>query len=205
MEGRDVVAMARTGSGKTAAFLIPMLDKLQTRVPSGGARALILSPTRELALQTLKFTKEIGKFTGLKAAVIVGGEDMDSQFAALHENPDIILATPGRLMHVCVEMGLKLNSVKYVVFDEADRLFEMGFKEHLHDVLKRLSSDDRQTLLFSATLPKMLVEFAKAGLTDPFLLRLDVESKLSDMLEMEFFEVTRLNALFIRTAQGFTG
>jgi ATP-dependent RNA helicase DDX54/DBP10 len=193
MEGRDVVAMARTGSGKTAAFLIPMLDKLQARVPSGGARALILSPTRELALQTLKFTKEIGKFTGLKAAVIVGGDDMDNQFAALHENPDIILATPGRLMHVCVEMGLQLNSVKYVVFDEADRLFEMGFKEQLHDILRRLSSDDRQTLLFSATLPKMLVDFAKAGLTDPYLIRLDVESKLSDMLEMEFFEVMSIN------------
>ncbi|CAG0898499.1 unnamed protein product, partial [Darwinula stevensoni] len=188
MDGRDMVGMARTGSGKTAAFLIPMLEKLQVHSASTGARALILSPTRELALQTLKFTKELGRFTGLKAAVIVGGESMEDQFAALHENPDIILATPGRLCHVCIEMSLKLTSIHYVVFDEADRLFEMGFQEQLHEILRRLP-ENRQTLLFSATLPKLLVDFAKAGLSDPVLIRLDVESKLSEQLKLAFFSV----------------
>ncbi|XP_058014592.1 ATP-dependent RNA helicase DDX54 [Ahaetulla prasina] len=188
LDGKDVVAMARTGSGKTACFLIPMLEKLKARCAKTGARALVLSPTRELALQTLKFTKELGRFTGLKTALILGGDRMEDQFAALHENPDIIIATPGRLMHVAVEMKLKLHSVEYVVFDEADRLFEMGFSEQLREIVSRLP-DGRQTLLFSATLPKLLVEFAQAGLTEPVLIRLDVESKLSEQLKLSFFHV----------------
>ncbi|KAI1232975.1 hypothetical protein IHE44_0006163 [Lamprotornis superbus] len=216
LRGRDVVAMARTGSGKTACFLIPMFERL--KAPSqAGARALILSPTRELALQTLKFTKEVqgtweqvgtmgamgwfyilpmcffltlqlGKFTGLKTALILGGDKMEDQFAALHENPDIIIATPGRLVHVAVEMKLKLHTVEYVVFDEADRLFEMGFAEQLQEIIARLP-DCHQTVLFSATLPKLLVEFARAGLTEPMLIRLDVESKLSEQLKLVFFHV----------------
>uniref|UniRef100_A0A8C4TUK2 ATP-dependent RNA helicase DDX54 n=1 Tax=Falco tinnunculus TaxID=100819 RepID=A0A8C4TUK2_FALTI len=187
LRGRDVVAMARTGSGKTACFLIPMFERLKG--PSqAGARALVLSPTRELALQTLKFTKELGKFTGLKTALILGGDKMEDQFAALHENPDIIIATPGRLVHVAVEMKLKLHTVEYVVFDEADRLFEMGFAEQLQEIIARLP-DCHQTVLFSATLPKLLVEFARAGLTEPMLIRLDVESKLSEQLKLAFFHV----------------
>lgn len=186
LEGRDVVAMARTGSGKTACFLIPLFEKLKAKIgTSSGLRALILSPTRELALQTLKFVKELGKFTGLRAAVVVGGDAMESQFSAIHSNPDIIVATPGRFLHVCVEMDLKLNSVKYVVFDEADRLFEMGFGEQLREIVHRLP-EHRQTLLFSATLPKVLVEFARAGLSDPVLIRLDVESKLPETLDLSF-------------------
>uniref|UniRef100_A0A8C5LTS7 RNA helicase n=1 Tax=Leptobrachium leishanense TaxID=445787 RepID=A0A8C5LTS7_9ANUR len=188
LDGKDVVAMARTGSGKTACFLIPMFEKLKAHTAQTGVRALILSPTRELALQTLKFCKELGKFTGLKTALILGGDRMEDQFAALHENPDIIIATPGRLMHVAVEMNLKLRSVEYVVFDEADRLFEMGFAEQLQEIIARLP-EARQTLLFSATLPKMLLEFARAGLTEPVLIRLDVDSKLSDQLKLSFFHM----------------
>ncbi|XP_067406369.1 ATP-dependent RNA helicase DDX54 isoform X2 [Emydura macquarii macquarii] len=188
LDGKDVVAMARTGSGKTACFLIPMFEKLKAHSAQMGARALILSPTRELALQTMKFTKELGKFTGLKTALILGGDRMEDQFAALHENPDIIIGTPGRLMHVAVEMNLKLHGVEYVVFDEADRLFEMGFAEQLQEILARLP-ESRQTVLFSATLPKLLVEFARAGLTEPVLIRLDVETKLSEQLKLAFLHV----------------
>uniref|UniRef100_A0A8C1RFZ4 RNA helicase n=1 Tax=Cyprinus carpio TaxID=7962 RepID=A0A8C1RFZ4_CYPCA len=154
LDGKDVVAMARTGSGKTAAFLVPMFEKLKAPQAQTGARALVLTPTRELALQTMKFTREVCTIT----AVLL----MDDQFAALHENPDIIIGTPGRLMHVIQEMNLKLQAVEYVVFDEADRLFEMGFAEQLQEIIRRLP-DTRQTLLFSATLPKMIVEFARAG------------------------------------------
>ncbi|XP_072309182.1 ATP-dependent RNA helicase DDX54 [Eucyclogobius newberryi] len=186
LDGKDVVAMARTGSGKTAAFLIPMFEKLKGPQAKTGARALILSPTRELALQTMKFTKELGKFAGLKTALILGGDSMDDQFAALHENPDIIIGTPGRLMHVVKDMNLKLHSVEYMVFDEADRLFEMGFADQLQEIIQRLP-DTRQTLLFSATLPKLLVEFARAGLTEPVLIRLDVDSKLSELINLSFF------------------
>lgn len=188
LDGKDVVAMARTGSGKTACFLLPMFERLKARSAQTGARALILSPTRELALQTMKFTKELGKFTGLKTALILGGDKMEDQFAALHENPDIIIATPGRLMHVAVEMNLKLQSVEYVVFDEADRLFEMGFAEQLQEIIGRLPGG-HQTVLFSATLPKLLVEFARAGLTEPVLIRLDVDAKLNEQLKTSFLLV----------------
>lgn len=111
---------------------------------------------------------------------------MEKQFSAMHENPDIIIATPGRFVHLCVEMGLRLSSIEYVVFDEADRLFEMGFGEQLREILGRLP-ETRQTVLFSATLPKLLVDFAKAGLTEPTLLRLDVETKIPETLKLAFF------------------
>ncbi|RDD43326.1 ATP-dependent RNA helicase DDX54 [Trichoplax sp. H2] len=186
VDGRDVVAMARTGSGKTAAFLIPMFEKLKAHSSQSGARALILSPTRELAVQTHKFVKELGRFTDLKTALVLGGDRMDDQFAAIHENPDIIIATPGRFLHLVIEMNLKLIYIEYVVFDEADRLFEMGFHEQLQEIIRRLPSS-RQTMLFSATLPKLLVEFARAGLTDPILIRLDVEHKLSENLKLAFY------------------
>ncbi|XP_018099496.1 LOW QUALITY PROTEIN: ATP-dependent RNA helicase DDX54-like [Xenopus laevis] len=189
LDGKDVVAMARTGSGKTACFLIPMFEKLKAHSAQTGVRGLILSPTRELALQTLKFTKEVSFFFFF--ALILGGDKMEDQFAALHENPDIIIATPGRLMHVAIEMNLKLRSVEYVVFD---RLFEMGFAEQLQEIISRLP-ETRQTLLFSSTLPKMLLEFARAGnclhlgLTEPVLIRLDVDTKLSEQLKLSFCHV----------------
>ncbi|CAO2188151.1 unnamed protein product [Urochloa humidicola] len=187
LAGVDVAAMARTGSGKTAAFLVPMLHRLRRRDPGAGVRALILSPTRDLAMQTLKFTKQLGKFTDLRTSVIVGGDSMESQFEELSECPDIIIATPGRLMHHLNDVkDMTLRSVEYVVFDEADSLFNMGFAPQLHDILKKLS-DTRQTLLFSATLPSALADFAKAGLRDPQVVRLDLDKKISPDLKLVFF------------------
>lgn len=106
----------------------------------------------------------------MRVAVVLGGDSMDTQFSMLHSKPEVLVATPGRFLHLCVEMDLKLNDIEYIVFDEADRLFEMGFGDQLREIIHRLP-DNRQTLLFSATLPKVLVEFARAGLTDPVLLR----------------------------------
>ncbi|TKY69017.1 putative DEAD-box ATP-dependent RNA helicase 29 [Spatholobus suberectus] len=187
LSGSDVVAMARTGSGKTAAFLVPMLHRLNQHLPQSGVRALILSPTRDLALQTLKFTKELGHFTDLRVSLLVGGDSMESQFEELAHSPDIIIATPGRLMHHLSEVDdMSLRSVEYVVFDEADCLFGMGFAEQLHKILAQLG-ENRQTLLFSATLPSALAEFAKAGLRDPRLVRLDLETKISPDLKLAFF------------------
>lgn len=131
--------------------------------------------------QTWKFVRELGKHTDLRTALVLGGDSMDQQFAAIHENPDVIVATPGRLLHLVVEMDLALSAVEYVVFDECDRLFEMGFQEQIQELIGRLPAK-RQTCLFSATLPKLLLEFAQAGLTDPTLVRLDVETKLSENL-----------------------
>ncbi|KAM7518745.1 hypothetical protein LguiB_017707 [Lonicera macranthoides] len=187
LAGADIVAMARTGSGKTAAFLVPMLEKLREHDSQGGVRALILSPTRDLALQTLKFTKELGRFTDLRISLLVGGDSMEGQFEELAQSPDIIIATPGRLMHHLSEVDdMSLRSVEYVVFDEADCLFSMGFADQLHRILTQLN-ENRQTLLFSATLPSALAEFAKAGLRDPQLVRLDLETKISPDLKLTFF------------------
>ncbi|KAI9458545.1 ATP-dependent RNA helicase DBP10 [Russula earlei] len=206
---RDLVGMARTGSGKSLAFLVPLVQRLGGRhSPMFGARALILLPTRELALQILKVGKELARGwrdrhagdkdgdnsesrnrgQGLRWGLVVGGEGMDEQFEMISSNPDVIIATPGRLLHLAVEMNLDLRSVQYVVFDEADRLFEMGFEMALTEIIHRLPAS-RQTLLFSATLPKSLVDFAKAGLQNPKLVRLDAESKISSDLRMAFFSV----------------
>lgn len=183
---KDVVGMARTGSGKTAAFVIPMIERLKTHSVKVGARALIMSPSRELAIQTLKVVKELGKGTDLKTVLLVGGDSLEEQFGRMTTNPDIIIATPGRFLHLKVEMSLDLSSIKYVVFDEADRLFEMGFATQLTEILHALPPS-RQTLLFSATLPASLVEFANAGLQDPNLVRLDAETKVSPDLHSAFF------------------
>ncbi|KAE8901524.1 putative DEAD-box ATP-dependent RNA helicase 29 [Phytophthora fragariae] len=205
LSGKDCVAMARTGSGKTAAFLIPMVEKLKEHSTKIGVRAVVLSPTRELAVQTLRFTKLLSKFTSLKLALIVGGEGMDQQFEAIAANPDVLVATPGRLMHLLQEIpDFNLKAVEYVVFDEADRIFEMGFAEQLQEILKNMPTS-RQTLLFSATLPKALVQFARAGLSDPELIRLDVENKISENLKMAFFTVRSLDkpALFLYMVREF--
>lgn len=186
LDNRDVVGMARTGSGKTAAFTLPLIEKLKTHSPKSGSRAIILSPSRELALQTFKQVKEFSNKTSLRTVLLVGGDSLDDQFSSMMTNPDIIIATPGRFLHLKMEMELNLNNVEYIVFDEADRLFELGFSEQLNELIASLPTS-RQTLLFSATLPKSLVEFAKAGLSNPILVRLDTEMKVSDQLEMSFF------------------
>ncbi|KAF2706638.1 ATP-dependent RNA helicase-like protein dbp10 [Pleomassaria siparia CBS 279.74] len=188
LDGQDVVGMARTGSGKTAAFCIPMLEKLRMHSVKVGCRGIVLSPSRELALQTMKVIKELGRGSDLRTILLVGGDSLEEQFSSMTTNPDIIIATPGRFLHLKVEMQLDLSSVKYIVFDEADRLFEMGFAAQLSEILHALPTS-RQTLLFSATLPKTLVEFARAGLQDPKLIRLDAESKVSPDLENAFFTV----------------
>ncbi|KAI5793219.1 P-loop containing nucleoside triphosphate hydrolase protein [Geopyxis carbonaria] len=189
LDGVDVVGMARTGSGKTAAFVIPMIERLKVHSAKIGARAIVMSPSRELALQTLKVVRDFAKGTDLTCVLLVGGDSLEDQFGFMAGNPDIIIATPGRFLHLQVEMELDLKSVEYIVFDEADRLFEMGFASQLTEILYALPTN-RQTLLFSATLPKALTEFAKAGLNEPRLVRLDADAKISTELESAFFSVT---------------
>ncbi|MES1909038.1 MAG: hypothetical protein MHM6MM_001851 [Cercozoa sp. M6MM] len=192
LAGRDIVAMARTGSGKSAAFLIPVLNTLESHRPVG-VRALILSPTRELALQTLKFARKLSKHTKprLRVECVVGGEALETQFEALSGNPDILVATPGRLVHLlhATKGELSLSNVKHVVFDEADQLFELGFAPQLRAILQALpeARTSRQTSLFSATMPEALAAFARAGLAqDAAVIRLDTDTKLSDKLSAAF-------------------
>ncbi|KAI2628370.1 ATP-dependent RNA helicase DBP10 [Xylaria nigripes] len=191
LQRKDLLAMARTGSGKTAAFLIPMVQKLKTHSATVGARALVLSPSRELAIQTLSVTKELTRGTDLKIMLCVGGDSLNEQFAHMSAGPDIIIATPGRFLHLLVEMNLVvtgLSKMQYVVFDEADRLFEMGFAAQLQEILHALPAT-RQTLLFSATLPSSVTEFVRAGCQDPVLIRLDADTKVSPDLEGAVFSV----------------
>jgi ATP-dependent RNA helicase DDX54/DBP10 len=137
LSGQDVVAMARTGSGKTAAFLLPLFERLKAHSYTVGVRAVILSPTRELAVQTHKFCLELSHFVTPKFqfCCLVGGDAMEDQFEMLSHNPDCLVATPGRLQHILAETQLGLGRVEYVVFDEADRLFEMGFATQIHAIL----------------------------------------------------------------------
>ena len=196
LAGHDVVAMSRTGSGKTAAFMLPLLNKLREHDTSGaGPRAIIISPTRELTMQTFKFAEDFGKYTNLRAALLIGGDSMQEQFAQLADNPDLIIATPGRLIHHMDEIHLfNLKNVRMVVIDEADRMFELGFSDQIKRIFKALH-ESKQTLLFSATLPAMVAEFASAGLKDPQMVRLDSESKISDDLDMRFFTVSSAEKL----------
>jgi ATP-dependent RNA helicase DDX54/DBP10 len=200
LEGKDIAAMARTGSGKTAAFLIPIIEKLREHALIVGARTLILAPTRELAVQTHAFAKGLCKFTDLRMCVLVGGESLEDQFSDLSANPDIIIATPGRFMHVLNETSMTLSKIQFLVFDEADRLFEMGFSEQIHDIMTRIPSAGRQTLLFSATMPSALASFARAGLRSPAVIRLDADAKISENLDLRFFTIrpaSKLSALMI--------
>nr|WP_229146138.1 DEAD/DEAH box helicase [Alcanivorax sp. 1008] len=151
MNNRDLRAIARTGSGKTAAFLLPMLHKLYgDPKPRTATRALILLPTRELAQQTLKQVTQFARYTFIKAELVTGGEDFRIQASRMRRNPDILIGTPGRMIEHFNAGHLELGDLEVLVLDEADRMLDMGFAE---DVLKLagLCNSERQTLLFSAT------------------------------------------------------
>ena len=149
--------------------------------PRGKVRAMVLSPTRELAIQTLRFARQMAKHTSLRAALVVGGDGMDEQFEALAACPDLLIATPGRLAHHLEEVpDFTLSGVEFVVFDEADRLFEMGFADELRRLMGAMP-EQRQCLLFSATMPKALVTFARAGLQDPQVRGWDREGALEGL------------------------
>eukprot|EP01083_Nonionella_stella_P301644 1036008_1 len=190
LDGHDIVAMARTGSGKSAAFLIPLLANLKEHSPKVGCRGLILSPTRDLALQTAKFAKSLSKYTDLRICVVIGGESVEHQFDALSYNPDIIIATPGRLSYLLKEIPIfNLRSTQYLIFDEADRLFEMGFAIQIKQIMSSLSTHNRnrrQTMLFSATMPNTMVQFTRASLTNPVVIRLDTDCKISPNLQLSY-------------------
>lgn len=188
LQGNDVVAMARTGSGKTAAFLIPMLHQLKSHSTTVGIRGVILSPSRELSLQILRCGLALNKGTGLRLAALVGGNSLEQQFEALATNPDVVMATPGRLLHIMEEASMPLSLVRMIVLDEADRLFELGLQPQITMIIQKLPASC-QRALFSATMPSILAEFTSAGLHNPVVIRLDVEMKLSEQLKQSAFLV----------------
>ncbi len=163
--GRDVIGCAQTGTGKTAAFVIPIIERL-SRLPKGGPQALILAPTRELALQILATIDTLGRHLGIFATVIVGGADMQAQVRGLRQRPDILVATPGRLLDHMWTGTVNLLCMKILVLDEADRMLDMGFAPQIDQILTALP-EERQTLLFSATLPSDLSQFVQGTVNDP--------------------------------------
>ncbi|GAA6134795.1 DEAD/DEAH box helicase [Oceaniserpentilla sp. 4NH20-0058] len=153
LEAKDIMVCAQTGSGKSAAFLLPMLNHLITQAaPNSKTRALVLVPTRELARQLLKQTETLAKFSRIQAAMITGGQEFKFQAALLRKNPEIIIATPGRLLeHIGKSEGL-MEDVEILVLDEADRMLDMGFSEDVLKIAGQCSLANRQTMMFSATL-----------------------------------------------------
>ena len=165
LQGRDVVGCAQTGTGKTAAFVIPMIERLADG-PGGPPRGLILAPTRELAIQIQETVDQLGRNRQVCATIIVGGEDMQAQLRGLRQHPTIIVATPGRLLDHMWNGTISLAHFTIVVLDEADRMLDMGFAPQLNQILDALP-DERQTLLFSATMPTDLGTLARVCVKDP--------------------------------------
>ena len=165
LEGRDILGCAQTGTGKTAAFVIPMIERLMVG-PKGRPRGLVLVPTRELAFQIQGAIEKLGRSRRIFSTPIVGGSDIQAQVRALRQRPDILVATPGRLLDHMWQGTISLAQLTVVVLDEADRMLDMGFAPQLNQILDALP-DDRQTLLFSATMPSDLGDLARISLKDP--------------------------------------
>lgn len=165
LAGRDVLATAETGSGKTAAFLLPVLQRLSAS-PRDGVRALILCPTREIALQTSQHARRLGRRTGLQTSVIYGGVGFEPQIQALRAGADIVVATPGRLLDHLGRGNLSLKNVSILALDEADRMLDMGFLPDLKRILAQVPAA-RQTLLYSATMPPEILGLAERFMNNP--------------------------------------
>jgi ATP-dependent RNA helicase RhlE len=174
IDGRDVLACAMTGSGKTAAFLLPILHQLLER-PRGTTRALVVTPTRELAAQIVKEFEEIAVHTPLTGAAIFGGVGMGPQEHAFRTGVDLIVATPGRLLDHLTKSYARLDKIEHLVLDEADRMLDMGFLPDIRRVLKHLPTK-RQTLFFSATMPPPIMALAREMLHNPVTINLERKS-----------------------------
>jgi ATP-dependent RNA helicase RhlE len=169
LEGRDVVGIAQTGTGKTAAFALPILHRLSTnRTPPErkSCRVLVLSPTRELSSQILDSFNAYGRHLGLRTTLAIGGVSMGKQVRDLMNGVDVLVATPGRLLDLVQSNALRLNRVEVLVLDEADRMLDMGFIDDIRRIVAKLPAQ-RQTLLFSATMPKAIADLAEHMLRNP--------------------------------------
>ncbi|HSK65835.1 MAG TPA: DEAD/DEAH box helicase [Anaerolineales bacterium] len=165
LRGRDIIGTAQTGTGKTAAFVLPILDKLLDG-PRGMPRALIVTPTRELAEQIHQVVRALSVGTKLRSATIYGGVTANRQIKALKEGVEILVATPGRLLDLLQQRYVRLEKIEILVIDEADRMFDMGFLPDLRRIIKAVPTQ-RQTMLFSATFPSEVELLAKQSLIDP--------------------------------------
>ena len=193
LEGRDVMGAAQTGTGKTAAFTIPLLQKMLRHENASMSparhpvRALVLAPTRELADQVANNVKNYAKHTNLRSAVVFGGVDMKPQTLQLKAGVEVLIATPGRLLDHIEAKSAVLNQVEYVVLDEADRMLDIGFLPDLQRILSYLPKAGRQTLLFSATFSPEIKKLANSYLQDPVLVEVARPNATASTVEQRFY------------------
>ena len=184
--GQDMIGQAQTGTGKTAAFGIPALDQVDPTIQD--PQVLILSPTRELAIQVAEELNKMAQHTNIQALPIYGGQDIGRQFRMLKKHPQVIVATPGRLMDHMERKSISFDYVKVVILDEADEMLNMGFVDDINKILTAVP-EERQTLLFSATMPKAIQELAETYLTEPTLIRMKPTQVTMDLIEQYYIEV----------------
>ena len=198
LAGRDLMGCAQTGTGKTAAFALPMLDRLTASAPrkKGAIRALILTPTRELALQIGESFEAYGRYLTLRSTVIFGGVGQAPQVAALKKGVDILIACPGRLNDLVGQGLLDLSNIEIFVLDEADRMLDMGFVHDVKKVIAKLPGQ-RQNLMFSATMPKEIEQLAAGILHDPAFVKVDPVSSTVDRIQQSLYFVEKGNKKFL--------
>ncbi len=187
-EGRDVLGQAQTGTGKTAAFVIPVLEQLDLK--SDDLQAIILAPTRELAIQICAEIEKIGKHMNVRTMSVYGGDPIDKQIKLLKNRPHIVAGTPGRCLDLLSRKKLKLHNIKYFVLDEVDEMLNMGFIDDVESITKAMPSQ-KQTLLFSATLPKEIKRICEKYLVDPAHIKVDAKSLTVDKVTQRFIVVKK--------------
>ncbi|MGA9290014.1 MAG: DEAD/DEAH box helicase, partial [Anaerobacillus sp.] len=186
LEGKDVIGQAQTGTGKTAAFGIPMIEKIDTSLSH--VQGIILAPTRELAVQVAEELNRIGQAKGVRALPIYGGQSIVHQIKALKKRPQLVVATPGRLIDHMERKTIRLSEVSFVVLDEADEMLNMGFIEDIEKILKGVPNE-RQTLLFSATMPKRIALLAEKFMSKPETVRTKSKEMTVPAIEQHYYEV----------------
>jgi len=186
LEGKDVIGQAQTGTGKTAAFAIPMIEMLDEHVNE--ISSLVMCPTRELCLQVSNEFKKLAKYRkGIRILAVYGGESISNQIRDLKRGVHIIVGTPGRMIDHLERGTIKLNKIKMVVLDEADEMLNMGFREDIENILQRVPAT-KQTVLFSATMPKAIMDIVHNYQTDPFLVKVTKTELTATNIEQGFFE-----------------
>ena len=194
LKGRDLLASAQTGTGKTAAFSIPILQQLvleqETQKGPRKIRSLIVTPTRELAIQIGESITAYGKYTNIRSTVIFGGVNQNAQTRALEKGVDILVATPGRLLDLMGQGYISLQDIRYFVLDEADRMLDMGFIHDIKRIIKELPKK-RQSLFFSATMPKTIVRLSHEILTQPERVSVDPVSSTAETVQQYVYKTNK--------------
>ena len=185
LSGQDVIGQAHTGTGKTAAFSLPILQNI---IPKGGIQTLILAPTRELAIQISGEMNKFAKYTGIRNVTIYGGQSINVQFRDLEKGVEIIVATPGRLIDHLKRGSIELNDVKYVILDEADTMLDMGFIDDIKFILD-LVPEERVTALFSATIPAEILRLAEKYMRNPQQIFIDADDLSGEGIDQAFLVI----------------